>query len=485
MIKKQTNVRRVFIALLLLGLFLSISFAFLKPSTYLALDSFTYFTLAKKVSDAGLLYSFTGLDHTTGFHPLYYFLLIPFYPLFGISLPEWSFYINGLLILGALYLLYRRGGLVLFATSTLLLTTQRGMSMTNNGVESALAFVGFALVYHFLTNDDGKGKSISGWDVRSAFFLGGALSMAFAARLDSVFLVLATAATLLYQFAKGRQLKDFLPKATYTGLPLLLTAIVIMSLNYTYGGHLTPVSGAFKSTFPSISPRWLVTAMQLKTFIISLIASAGALIMLNKQKAEKNNIIPLAAFSGATLLLYLYNNLFVLDGIGAWYGVLPFFTLCLSVGLGVDLLLKKKKMQLLSAAPVIVCLLLWSGIIYGHAKTVDTGLMEDHRAAAVAADALIAEGGATASLKDGMYAFYTAHPVYNLTGLANNEVYIDAVRGGEVRDYLASKAVTHIVAGNITSGVQIPEHKYIFDCTDPVYESTHSAIFTVDSCLSE
>ena len=56
-------------------------------SPYLAPDSFTYFDLVKQFWEHGVLYSYTGLEHTIGIHPGWYFLLLPLYPLAGSGLP--------------------------------------------------------------------------------------------------------------------------------------------------------------------------------------------------------------------------------------------------------------------------------------------------------------------------------------------------------------------------------------------------------------
>lgn len=449
------------LSFLLLGIFslCVIALEMARPYLYLAPDSFTYFVMARHAWDAHMLYSYSGIDHTTGIHPGFYFLLIPLYPLFGIALPQWSLAIGMLLVIGGIYALYRSGGIVLAALMLLLALTPYGASVSNNGMESSLLFFALSLLGAFFL----AGK-------RNPFLLGCIMALAVFARLDTVFLA---AALYLVLFFNGWTIRELFRAS----IPLVCMLLFVFFLDYHYGGSLLPLSGKIKSSFPHLSAHWFETLVSLKGFLLSLIVS-GSYILWRVWKRKSVGILTPAVFL-ATAALYLYNGLFVSD-IGAWYGTLPFFALAFVLGIsGKETIALHWRFRNVGLA-IIAGTILWS-----HAALSGPDWITPHEDAAsyLSAHAHAQAGEAAGELKDGVFGFYASLPVYNLTGLANNQSYADALRNGTLDTYLKERNIAYIAGGSFGSGVQVPGARQGFSCMRPFFDEGAAALFHTADCI--
>lgn len=466
-------------AALSIGLFLVvIAMMYLSPHAYLAPDSFTYFAMAKEFHISGLPYSYSGVDHTTGVHPGFYFLMILVYPLFGLSLPAWSFVVGGALVAAGLFALYRTYGLSCSAVALLGVLTIPGLEVTNNGMESALLFFALAWLVLLLEQIDTRGFSF----VRAGA-LGALLALAMLARLDTAFVVFGVGAALVVRSCLSLGLmRGFLHLVQPGGIALIVFTLLLtpaLMWNVVFGGGVLPVSGGLKSSFPHLSGHVFETLVSLKLFLLAVLSGATYLGWSLIQKRTEGTA--LFGFFIGTFLLYFYNGLFVSD-LGAWYGTVPFFFLLLVAGKVVQEVCRIFTLTTSALLPVFILALFF--VLVSHATHSVEDWVTPHREAAEFLDARCSSGERAGELKDGIFAFYATMPVYSLTGLANNSAYIEAQRGGEVKKYLDERHIEYIIGGALYSGVQVPGASEGFrECTNPIYDKGVVRIYETKNCM--
>lgn len=461
------------------GLFLVVvAMMYLSPHAYLAPDSFTYFAMAKEFHESGLPYSYSGIDHTTGVHPGFYFLMVLLYPLFGLALPAWSFVVGGTLVAAGLFALYRAYGLLFSAVALVGVLTTQGLEVTNNGMESALLFFALAWLVLLLEQIDTQGFSFA-----RAGALGALLALAMLARLDTAFLVfgvgVALGARALISLGLVRGFLHLIQPGAIALMVFILLLTPALLWNVVFGGSVLPVSGGLKSSFPNLSGHVFETLISLKLFLLAVFSGAVYLGWSLIQKRTEGTA--LFGFFIGTFLLYFYNGLFVSD-LGAWYGTLPFFLLLLVVGK----VLQEVCAVLRPRTSILLAFFAGSLLLvsFSHATLIVEDWVTPHREAADFLKTLCSSGQRVGELKDGVFAFYATMPVYSLTGLANNDAYIQAQRGGEIQEYLEERHIEYIIGGSLYSGVQVPGATEDFrDCTDPIYDKGFVRIYETKNCM--
>ena len=484
---------------LLAGVVLALEFT--HPFRYLAPDSFTYFTMARQVYDSGLLFSYSGVDHTTGIHPGFYFFLIPFYPLFMLALPAWTFVLGAIVLAYSMFLLYRAFGLTVASVVALFMLTPYGVSLTNNGMESSLVVLGLSLFAYYVT------RCALSLTRKQALILGCLFGLIVFVRLDLIFVVMSF--YMLYALSHGiaggwnkETLKRVVRDLSFVSLSFGAIFFATLLLYIAYGGSPIPISGALKSSFPHLSSEWMLNLFRLKIFVASGVLVGGYLLSNYLRHRPFEIFVPTLFF--ASLALYFYNALFA-SGMGAWYGTLPFFAATLVAGL---LLREIKPTRTLIAVPAFVLLLVFY-IAHSHFTLSREDWVTPHRDAAAYLDEYASEGDAAlgsqeplakaalgkpkpmakaaGELKDGVFAFYSKRPTYSLTGLANDQEYVDAVRGGVLAEYFEKKHIAYVVGGSFYSGVQVSGYEELFirDCKEPFYDTGIVTIFHTADCLPQ
>ncbi len=472
----------VICALSILGVLL---FQIVHKERYLAPDSFTYFTMARHVFDSGKWFSYTGIDHTTGIHPGYYLLLIPFYPLFHMQLPLGSFMIGSALIALSIWLLYRGWGTIVALTVLFLFLTPYGARLSNNGMESILVFVSLSLLAYLMAGYERR-ESVT----HTPVYIGLALGLTLVSRLDLVFVVVLLILSILIDQIRihgwYRQLGwDFVQRWYPIALIPGVVMAAAMSTNMYFGGSLMPISGKLKSSFPHVTTEWFSHLMDLKIFILALIVSALYLGWQYRQHRSVGLYVP--TMWGGTAVLWLYDGLFA-AGIGAWYGTLPLFLLAFTLGSFIrDMWNAQVSWHRFFpfSVRIALCAFVAVGILGWHASAQEQDWITPHRTAAEFLATHAAPGEAAAELKDGVFAFYAHLPVYNLTGLANTQTYVKAARSGAYEPYLQDHAVKYIIGGSFGSGIQVPGANNPFSsCTEPIYDTSIVTIFPTEHCFA-
>jgi len=441
---------------------------------YLAPDSFTYFTMARVFAEHSMLYSYSGLDHTTGIHPGYYFLLLPLYPLFGLMLPYWSFGINAALLLGGLYLCYRAFGPAVAIPMFALVHLVQGAASTNNGMESSLLFLALSASAYLIARLKARITDVQ------ALMLGAALGLAVFARLDTIFFAAAAYGVLgIVLLVRRQTLGRIFRMYVFMSVPFLAILACALLLNLQYDGSLMPLSGKLKSSFPHLASGWIESLRILKVFIAAIAVMALYLIAKLVRKRPLGILVPSLFLSSALLFTY---NLFFVSGIGAWYGALPFFALTLTSGFIVRDIFSPLGARLVQ--PVFFSGLVALSVltILGHSARDLEDWITPHQVAAAYLRGQARPDEAAAEYKDGVFAFYAHMPVYSLTGLANDAAYVHALRTGTLAAYLKERHVAYVVGGSASSGAQVPGAVERLACADPFYAAGAVELFYTSSC---
>src|SRR5690606_9310681 len=238
-------------------------------------DSFYYLQVARNLA-AGFGSTFDGVEATNGYHPLWMALLVPIFIVFtGDEAP-----LRSALLLGAMFgfgfllivhrILRRTTGAWAAAIALLLFAWPRFFGQTVNLLETSLLLFLYATVIllwmrwtrpshgsdeetHWSDGpEEGKGHPLQ----RSLFF-GVSLGLACLARLDSVFLLIAFAVFALIDLGRKRSLWPWDRSVAIWRIasPMAIASLVVLpylAWNLIEFGHLQPVSGSMKSTFPEL-----------------------------------------------------------------------------------------------------------------------------------------------------------------------------------------------------------------------------------------
>ncbi len=182
------------------------------------------------------------------------------------------------------------------------------------------------------------------------YFLLGILSgLAVLARLDNVFVVFPLA--IYYLFVRER---FHLKNSIQAGIGFSVLIIPYLTFNYFYFGHIVPISGVIKSSFPNVEMRGF--NLYAKVFLYTLSFYLIYQILTIKQKREN----PLKLFFTIGCLLQLLYNIAFQSQIGQWYFVAQILCISFFAYDAIELISKKipkRKVLLLTRISLIIVFL--------------------------------------------------------------------------------------------------------------------------------
>jgi len=207
-------------------------------------DAYYYILIARNYVELSFL-TFDGVNPTNGFHPLWLLILVMLYQVIGadaslqtqilsIQLLEAGFYL-GSISLSAIFafkLQQQNNPLkYLFLGSLVVLLLPHYNSLFFLGMETTVAtFIWLVLLYAIIT--------------QRIMAIAVLLPLLFLARLDTLIFIIAPLVLLLLIQHKQVQQKIIIMT------PLILTVLTYLIWNYLFFGHLKPISGVLKSSFP-------------------------------------------------------------------------------------------------------------------------------------------------------------------------------------------------------------------------------------------
>ena len=428
-------------------------------------DAYYYFKVAQNIV-LGLGSTFDGTNLSNGYHPLWMLALLPIYAL-TIDSPEASLRLvlslQVLLACGTLVLLWRYVSNMLswryallslivfffFASPVLLLF---------NGLESAMLIFWVVFLLYLDQKYDLLNETSA---LKVRLLLGFLLAVFMLIRLDSAFFIIALAIVkILFGRGMGVGILARLIYLVNLYWPTMAVFFVLISpyfiWNYLTFGHLSPISGTLKSTFPipivTLGNFGIHTLPYMVPFLavclwvfVSLLKSRSFLrsqVIVNWNDGA--GYMMLFAIWFGCLIHVLWSKLFMGWGIYQWHFVsyipvlvLGIVFLCYSIFLRYKILEKYGEITLLVVSALLVGL-------YNTFLVYEKGGHHSIRleAAEWAQNVDKLDGF---SLSDaGVFAYFNSHPTVNLDGLINSYAYQEHIVSGRLKEFLNDAGVRYI-----------------------------------------
>lgn len=419
-------------------------------------DAWYYVVAAKNFIGAGI-FSLDGATATNGFHPLWMAMLLALFGAIGIEAPldcqvlattalEQALFLFAVVacIEGAFRhsreeLAWRTGYLALLAFLLF-----PGHTVFRQGMETTLAALAFVFVVRAYERDSPRG-------------LGLALALLFLARLDTAVFV---AAPLLAWSAGARVLE--LRRLAAAAAPIAVAFAAYSAVNLAATGHVIPISGAIKSSFPV--PHWnagflaeplnLVSLFGWRTLFegvnlaacIALTALGIVAAVFARASASKRKILGIglvAAVLAANLLLFQRWQ----KSIDPRYLVLPTMAALFFAAATAQLALERLSPPRLSRLlPIALLAALALEAIDAARHLAERAARRENTVRAIFEEITRAlpANAVLAGTDVGAMSFWTRRPVVNLDGVMNTFEYQDRIAQGGLKRYLRERGVTHL-----------------------------------------
>ncbi|MYA61833.1 MAG: hypothetical protein F4X94_04595 [Dehalococcoidia bacterium] len=295
----------------------------LRTEAFISDDSYFYLVISRNLALEGHQ-TFSGIMSTNGAHPLWLYLLTAYSwlvsALFGpdsLNNPEFALPLSVALLIGGCVAWWKIGDILRIHQPILVLIPLA--FITFFGVlysEVHLLFFTLSLLVMSVIGRNSVGR------LRYAL-IGTMRALVVLSRLDTVFLI-GTLGVLLFIWDR-----DFRGLAMMS-LTFVIITIPYLASNYLIFGHLTPVSGYVKSTFPEVFIRGFQTqggilALSFEGYSIffGIIPTAFALALWLTYR-EKWTKLVIAAVLGGAILQFLQIALFTRSHTSwYWYYLLP------------------------------------------------------------------------------------------------------------------------------------------------------------------
>jgi hypothetical protein len=463
-----------FVAWALLALLASYALAFIWLSdierivSWVPDDASYYFSIARNFA-RGKGLSFDCSNITNGFHPLWLYVLSMLNLLIS-ETPE----VQILVFLSLQAALLTGAGWLLFSTvrrslsSIAALTALAGYVFwvapeAVNGMESALLVFCIAAFMYVYSQASAHGF------LRGRFLgIGLALGLVVLARLDAIFFA---ACIFLIEISRTREPgQGRLPFMT-GGFLLIVGPYLIY--NYATFGHLMPISGWLKTTFPV--PGWRPDFLGDPVVRWSIALAVGYLVAAGilswrktTERAAPRYSQCVAALCGMILLQAAYTVVFMRWAVFPWHFVLFYLLLPLVFAHSVHWLVahpggNRWAYRIALSMIALACIPTYARVTDMRAVH-DSPLGIDWQIAARRA-AIWARDHTTPSMKfamkdSGHFAFFSDRCVVNLDGLVNNYDYQDILEKRQLNQYLVGQKVAFVVQHSIWDNDEIVAGHY-------------------------
>lgn len=404
-------------------------------------DDVLYYLKIGQNLAAGRGFTFDGLHQTNGFHPLWQ-LVCTLPHLLGIGL-EWSYRLiltlNYLLAAYSLFLLHRlvnrrygeRTGLfVIICLSWPMIIHNIG-----SGMEMAIAL---PLLLTAVELADRHGLLRLDSHPRIEWAVGVLLGLVFLARLDTAFLHLTAGIYFLFSFIRDKQRhggwSGFIRRGLRLFAPTLIALVGLLLWNQLTFGHLLPLSGSLKTSFPV--PGFFYG--NLLIFRELGILGLAALIWFAARHRRQGPLVGILAWG---YLLFLAYNVFFIH-----WAAFPYYAVALGVPLlalfGGDVfatLFERRRWLRLS-----LTILAAAAVVAGHVISFSQRGADFHRAAyegALWARRNTPPGTVFAMRDAGIFGYFSRRPTINLDGLVNDYDYQRVLAEGRLAEYFHNNRV--------------------------------------------
>jgi hypothetical protein len=415
-------------------------------------DAYYYLQVARNITH-GAGSSFDGMNPTNGYHPLWMLCLLPVYWLWG-GAPELALRITlllqGLIVAATLWLAWdvyrqnRQNAVSIIVAIAVVCTLFSPMQMMFNGLETDLVI----LMIVAIVRADSKRPFLEGEQAKSRQAIFGLLlGLLVLARLDEAFLLVGIALWSLIRrqpLAYGARIR-FLCRSYW--LTVLVFGAVVSPYflwNFAEFGHLTPISGTLKATFPHPTFRGQLLLDYAPYVALTLVAGLALIPMLgNTEEAPpRPSVDLLTGLWIGCLLQVLWAACFTSWGTFQWHFAAHVPTICLILSFQAGRLTRNATIPWVSATAVGAAALVtvFNVLAYYNKGEYHDGASE----AAIWASANTPPDTVFALRDAGVFAYFSGRPTINLDGLINSYEYQNYVREGRLMEFLRERGVKFI-----------------------------------------
>ncbi|WP_018684764.1 hypothetical protein [Actinokineospora enzanensis] len=448
-------------------------------------DAFYYFGIADHIA-MGDGSTFNGLDPTNGYHPLWLLLLVPVFSitngkaaLVAVTLVSSALAVASGRQIDRIGMLTGRPILVTLCATPLLVLGAAGPSFWFSGMETGLLL--FILLWLGATYLRTDGFLSPAFGPAAARGVGVLMALAVLARLDTVFPMAVLGVVAAVTWARAG--RPWLRLTLWLALVPALVLVAYVAINQALFHTPLPVSGQAKALggggFNTDTISQFLSSPVLfdqRTWLgaIALLAVVGALL------ARATGGLGLAARFGAIMLTggvltvgyYAFTSSWQL---WPWY----FSSAPLAVALAGPALVAKWAKAAQQHKPARLALagglaLLMVALIGVNAARSTKGVVarsafiEAGPAVAARIDALTPVGAPIAmGDRAGSIGYHLRRPVVHLEGLVNSVEYLDALKTGQVHEFLATRDVALYARGDNDPGIPDPENPGCVRFTEP------------------
>jgi hypothetical protein len=427
-------------------------------------DAFYYFKIAKNIVE-GNGCSFDGIARTNGFHPLWLLCMTLVYWIanFDLTTPILVMLVlNYLICVFTFTLLFRlvedyiAPGYGVVAVAVCLLPNV--LTAMINGLETSIEIMAVVILIWLVYRNNILDAFASR---KSAFLLGIILGLIALCRLDTAFIFLAAVGmTLVSIFALRVPFKRGFGRLFIICVGFGLVVAPYFIWNLVMFGHVTPISGAVKSTFPSISINVFSWRGDKRFGAVMLAVSITLLaIAFFKDRSRSRNWSdtlnsPLLLLAIGLGLHYAHVSLFLQWGVNWWHFAAYGPLLALAIAkfahrvTGTHLWMRRITITVL-VLPMLV-LSVYTNTRFIRIKG------EQHRGwleAATWARENTPPDAVFAAMDAGLFGYFSERSVINLDGKANGYDYLRSLREGTVSEYLVCANTSYVAhKGSIYRG---------------------------------
>ena len=420
-----------------------------RPAVSLASDdAFYYFKIARNIV-RGEGCTFDGIAPTNGFHPLWMLCVLFVYWLTGTDLEtpvRVALVLNGLLCIVTLLLLYRlvhdyvAPGLGLIAVTACLLPNL--LTAMTNGMETGLLLL---LLVGLLWLCYNRNIHLPLTGAKSSLGFGALLGLIALCRLDSVF-VLAAAACLT---ALAPLIINVPVYISARALVLLFAGFAFvtgpyLAWNLLYFGHVMPISGAAKSSFPALRSSLtldgdMIIGAALLVSLMSLVLVVAADDYQRTRSLRSTFRSPLILLALACVLHFLHAFLFLAWGIYWWHLVMYGISIAVALPLAVHRLTQRRpRWRRPITISLVACLAALGVTMKARELSIKGPQHMGWLEAAQWARAHLPPDAVFALKDAGLFGYFSDRRVINLDAKANGYQYLEHLRHDDVESYLTA-----------------------------------------------
>lgn len=434
-------------------------------------DSFYYFLTARNIA-LGKGVTFDGINTTNGFHPLWMLAMVPVYALTGgdydLSL-RLVYVLLLLLFSGSIALTFKllnaSAGRIPALLTLLLFVNPIVFNLFFNGLESALLIFLLLLVLTVARHTDLVSPQMG---ARNQALAGLLLGLVFLCRLDCAFHLIGLALVALVVYRLPLWNPKALPSLLQSyGLLFLVFALVVapyFAWNLTATGHLAPITGALKSSFPHPDPQIRkLLAVRWSPYTLLVLVSIALAALQSWQPASPLRCLVATRGAGqpwgvlfaglwlGCLLHYGYTLFFTTWGVMQWHfaSYIPVALLC--AGWLIAWVAAARRWVAPALATVVLVVNCGTLALSVVQKIKQHGNWHD---AAVWAREHTPPDSVFGMTDAGYFAYFSRRSTVNLDGLINGYEYQAALANGTLNPYLARCGINYVSDYEVTATTQ-------------------------------